>query len=253
QFDTIYQPTDVAVDAAGNVFIIDSGLSGPARVVKYNRGGTHQTSWGSGNGGLAGQFSESPNPQGIATDAAGNVYVADTGNHRIQKFDNNGVFLMAFGKNVDSVNASTGFEICTVTADCQAGSSGGLGGEMNLPHDVTVDPNGILYVADTWNHRIQKFSAAADFHWAVGRDVIGGNGVIIGETCTVAANCKSGTNDHWYSRQFHAPRGVAANADFVYVTDTNNNRVQVLDPDGFFEVMWGWDVDEGGPAVFEFC
>lgn len=252
QFDTIYQPTDVAVDASGNVFIIDSGLSGPPRVVKYNQSGAYQTHWGS-IGGIGGQFSESPNPQGIATDAAGNVYVADTGNHRIQKFNNNGVFLMAFGKNVDSVNASTGFEVCTVAADCQAGSSGGLGGEMNLPHDVTVDPNGILYVADTWNHRIQKFSAAAAFQWAVGRDVIAGNGVVIGETCTVAANCKAGTNDNWYSRQFHAPRGVAANADFVYVTDTNNNRVQVLDPDGFFEVMWGWDVDEGGPAVFEFC
>ena len=70
----------------------------------------------------------------MATDGSGNVYVADAGNHRIQKFDASGTFLTAWG------------------------SYGSGDGQFAYPSGVATDASGNVYVADTDNHRIQKFA-----------------------------------------------------------------------------------------------
>ena len=57
----------------------------------------------------------------MATDAAGNVYVGDSSNNRIQKFNSSGTFLLAWGKDVDQTGG-TGAEICTVAASCKTGT-----------------------------------------------------------------------------------------------------------------------------------
>jgi len=93
------------------------------------------TQWGSQGSG-DGQFSY---PSGIATDAAGNVYVADSDNHRIQKFTGAGVYLT------------------------QWGSQGSGGGQFRGPTGVATDVAGDVYVADLQNHRIQKFSGAGAY------------------------------------------------------------------------------------------
>src|SRR6185503_8280827 len=80
------RPTDVAWDAAGNIYVSDG--YGNARVVKYDRNGKYVKHWGSRGSG-PGQFGTT---HGIAVDAAGNVYVADRGNRRIQVFDSEGTF-----------------------------------------------------------------------------------------------------------------------------------------------------------------
>ena len=72
-------------------------------------------------------------PAGLAVDQDGNLYVADSGNNRIQKFGPDGVFL------------------------AQVGSFGSGNGQFNEPWGLALDAQGNLYVADTWNHRIQKF------------------------------------------------------------------------------------------------
>ena len=85
--DQFNRPSDVAWDAAGNIFVAD-GHGGNARVAKFDKDGRFLASWGS-RGSEPGQFNT---PHAIAADAAGNVYVADQGNKRIQVFDNAGVF-----------------------------------------------------------------------------------------------------------------------------------------------------------------
>src|SRR5438477_668289 len=87
---------------------------------------------GSG-GGLGGAINLA---QGDATDAAGNVYVADADNNRIQKFDSKGHWLRAWGKGV---NGGSKFGICTVAVHCHRGSRGGWCGANTFPHHLPVD------------------------------------------------------------------------------------------------------------------
>jgi DNA-binding beta-propeller fold protein YncE len=110
---------------------------------------------GSRSRGTAALHGEMDDPLSVATDAAGDVYLADRDNHRIQKFDSSGAFLRAWGKNV---NGGGVFGICTAAATCQAGVAGALGEEMNSPVSVAADASGNLYLADSLNNRIQKFA-----------------------------------------------------------------------------------------------
>ncbi|MEQ1833538.1 MAG: alpha/beta fold hydrolase, partial [Candidatus Eisenbacteria bacterium] len=121
----LVSPQDVAVDLAGNVFVLDDN-----RVVKYTHTGNILTQWGAEGAG-SGQFDL---PAGLCVDGLGNVYVADTGNHRIQMFTNTGAFVTMWG------------------------SFGTGPGQFRFPADVAVDDSGSVYVSDQVNHRIQKFS-----------------------------------------------------------------------------------------------
>jgi DNA-binding beta-propeller fold protein YncE len=90
QSDVFNGPTDVAWDAAGNIYVVDG--YGNARIAKFDRNGKFIKSWGQ-RGTATGQFNA---PHGIAIDAQGNVYVADQGNRRIQVFDGDGNFKTQF-------------------------------------------------------------------------------------------------------------------------------------------------------------
>ncbi|GHA56354.1 hypothetical protein GCM10007389_04930 [Pontibacter akesuensis] len=89
-----------------------------------------------GRGTLPGEFN---NPKGIAVAPDGTLYIADTQNHRIQKFDKNGEFLLSYG------------------------SFGAASGQFNMPTQLALDKNGNLYVADTNNNRIQVFNSDGGF------------------------------------------------------------------------------------------
>jgi uncharacterized protein (TIGR03663 family) len=188
-------PKGLAVDAVGNTYVADSYNH---RVQVFDTNGRFVRQWGSqGNG--AGQFQE---PWGIAVDSEGMVFVADTWNHRVQKFDAQGRWLMQWGV---------------------FGDTGGALGATNVfygPRDIAVDPQGNVWVSDTGNKRIVKFTAGGDFlgQW-------GGDGVSNG--------------------QFREPVGLAIDGDgSIYVADTWNERVQKFDPAFNFVAAWpvvGWE------------
>ncbi|MCS7178566.1 MAG: TIGR03663 family protein [Anaerolineae bacterium] len=154
--------------------------------------------WGS-EGSDPGQFLR---PRGIAVAPDGSVYVADSGNHRIQKFTAAGEFITAWGS----------FGGCPDRTPPP--------GTFCEPWGVAVGPDGAVYVADLWAHRVQKFSPDGEFlaQW--------------GFSSNYGADLRPGA--------FYGPRGIAVAPDgSVYVTDTGNKRVQVFTADGTFVRMWG--------------
>jgi hypothetical protein len=232
QFDL---PNGVAVDSSGNAYIADMGNN---LIEKFNSGDTYLTQWG-GSGSGNGQFNRQPwNPYcgalfnyawGVAVDSTGNVYVADFGNSRIQKFDSNGTYLTQWGTYgisngqfaypegvaVDSTgnvyvadwdnNRIQKFD-SNGTYLTQWGTYGTSNGQFAYPEGVAVDSTGNVYVADWGNNRIQKFDSNGTYltQWGI-----------------------SGTGNG----QFYLPTGVAVDSSGnVYVTDWGNNRVQKFSP-----------------------
>src|SRR5215468_7590264 len=144
------QVTDVAWDKAGNTFISDGYIN--SRVAKADKDGNWLKSWGD-RGKEPGQFNT---PHSIATDAQGNVYVADRGNHRIQVFDGDGKFLRQFSINVP-VPPNARPAIGKIPDEAMiAGGTFAPGSPWAIC--ITPLPNQVLYSSDAWPGRIYKLS-----------------------------------------------------------------------------------------------
>jgi hypothetical protein len=142
QSDIFQRPTDVAWDAAGNIFVADG--FGNARVAKFDADGKFVKSWGS-RGDAQGQFNT---VHGIAVDAQGNVYVADAGNKRVQVFDGGGNF------KTNILNVGSPSAICITPGGHQYLYSS----NSNPPDDI--DANGEIYKLELTGQIVGKFGRA---------------------------------------------------------------------------------------------
>lgn len=139
--DNFNRPTDVAWDAAGNIFVADG--YGNSRVAKFDRNGRFLTTWGS-RGTAPGQFNT---VHSIATDAQGNVYVGDRGNRRIQVFDNNGTFKTQF------INVGAPWALCITPGPHQYLYTSNSNGTANMD-------NGEIYKMELDGRIVGKFGRA---------------------------------------------------------------------------------------------
>jgi len=202
-------PADVAVDSTGTVYIADTWNN---RIRKVTPSGVVTTLAGSTRGyfdstGTAAQFD---NPYGIAVDASGNVYVADTRNHRIRKITPSG-------------------EVTTLAGSTQGYADGnGATAQFNYPNDVAVDASGTVYVADADNHRIRKITPSGEVTTLAGSGYTDedGHGGFADGTGTTA--------------QFDWPYGVAVDSSGnVYVADAANNRIRKITAGGVVTTLAG--------------
>lgn len=138
-------------------------------------------------------------PRGIDVAPDGSIYIADSGNHRIQRFSRDGTLLDSWG----------------VYASILEGEAGA--GSLSSPWDIAVAKDGTIYIADTFNHRIQKLTPDGQFEkmWGIFRQ----------------------GND---PESMWGPRGIAIDVNgHVLVTDTGNKRVVVFDKDLNFITQFG--------------
>lgn len=139
-------------------------------------------------------------PRALAFAPDGTLYVADSRNHRIVHLDMDGTLLGQWGSYADGLSGPA------------------APGTFNEPWGVAVGPDGSVYVTDTWNHRVQKFTAT-------------------GRPLTTWG--QYGTTDE-PGNGFWGPRGIAVDAQgYVYVADTGNKRIVVFDANGNYVSEFG--------------
>jgi NHL repeat len=181
-------------------------------------------------------------PRGVAVSGSGDVYVA-SGNNRIDVFNSSGTFLRAFGKGVNSTNASS--NVCTEASGCKAGSGGAGAGDMFSPEDVAVSATGEVYVVDQTYRRIAEFNSAGTFVRAFGKGV---NSSDSSNTCTTVSGCKSGSSGS-AAGEFGSPAAIAVSGSEVYVADESNHRIAVYNASGTFVRAFGKGVGATGIDV----
>jgi DNA-binding beta-propeller fold protein YncE len=230
QFDT---PTGVAVDASGGVYVADGGNH---RIQKFDSSGHLVAKWGTNGTGDV----EFETLAGLAVSATGHVYVPDWRLSRVQKFNSSGALILMWGWGVE--DGSDELQVCT--GGCQAGIAGFGDGQFAGAYDIAVDTSGWVYVAETTAHRVQKFSSGGTFLRVWGWGVDDGSNEF--QTCT--SGCQIGLRGSG-DGQFIAARGVAADSSGnVYVVDSENHRIQKFTGDGTFLTKWGSYGD--GPGQF---
>jgi Immunoglobulin domain/Immunoglobulin I-set domain/NHL repeat len=208
---SLYSPNGVVFDALGNFYIADSANE---RVRKVDINGIITTVAGNGSETFAGDGGAATNatvsyPFGVALDAPGNLYIADSVNNRIRKVNTNGIITTVVG------NGSAAY----------AGDGGAAtNAALNNPFGVGLDPLGNLYIADSGNNRIRKVDT---------------NGIIT----TVAGD----GNDHYSgdgvaatNTSLYSPNGVTFDAPGnLYIADSANNRIRKVNTNGIITTVAG--------------
>ena len=277
----LYVPNSVKVDGAGNLYIADTR---DHRIRKVSPSGIITTvagsdNWGfSGDGGAATR-AELHSPYDVAIDGPGNLYIADSGNHRIRKVSASGTITTLAG------TGSPGF----------SGDGGpAAGAQLNFPYGVAVDVQGNVYVSDSDNYRIRKITPAGTITTIAGNGSLGnaGNGgpatgaelgtpygltfdasgnlyaadpvneeirkiSVDGTISTVAGKrgpAYSGDGDLATKAGIGGPTGVAVDrSGNIYITDTFNHRIRKVTAGGVISTLAGSGAPgysgDGGPAV----
>jgi len=222
---SLNQPTDVAVDASGNLFIADDYNN---RIRKVSASGIVTTVAGNGAQGFSGDGGPATSaelyyPNGVAVDASGNLFIAEGGNDRIRKVSASGIITTVAG------NGTYGF----------SGDGGpATSASLYVPIDVAVDASENLFIADFDNLRIRKVSASGIITTVVGNGTQG----------------FSGDGGPATSAELYHPTGAVVDVSGnLFIADTYNNRIRKVSASGIITTVAGDGIQgfsgDGGPAT----
>ena len=223
---SFHDPSGLAVDQAGNLYIADYG---DARVRKVTPDGTISALAGTGSAGFSGDGGPATratlnSPWGLALDAAGDLYIADWGNNRVRMVSTSGTISTVAGTGVAGFSGDGGL---ATSARLSSGVEG-----------IDVDSAGNLYIADSGNNRIRRVTPAGIISTVAGGVLVGFSGD--GGAATNAA--------------LNLPLFVASDAGGnLYVADFLNSRIRRIGPTGNIRTVagngLGLAAGDGGPAT----
>ena len=203
------QPSGIVTDTAGNTYVADKQNH---RIRKIAPNGTTSTFAGTGVAGFAdgaATIAQFDQPFGLAMNSSGTLFVVDSNNHRIRAIDAAGAVTTYSGLG------TLGFTDGIATA-----------ARFSSPSGLAIDSLGVLYVADSANHRIRK--VATD-----------------GSVSTLAGTGVAGSSNG-LSATFSQPFGIARDSSgFVYVTEAGSQAIRKIAPDGFTSIFAGDSANSG--------
>lgn len=199
--------SEIAVDDPASTDLLPAEVEEPVDPPAF------QSSFGS-SGTAGGQLKR---PADVAADAAGNLWVVDRTNNRVEKYSGSGQFVLAFGKQVNKTKVEAGApeaqqRICTAASGdvCKNGVAGSGNGDLSSPAGLAIDAKGNLWVVSTAGNRVDEFNASGEWVRRVG---------------------SAGTTNG----KFLEPRGIAIDAKGdLWIADSANHRVQELSEAGEF-------------------
>lgn len=204
-------PCGIAIDSAGNLYIADTANNS---IRKITSAGTISTFAGTGQIGNTGDGGEASkavfdHPIGLALDSQGKLYIADTSNNRIRVVGTDG--------KIDAFAGSG-----------TAGSTGDGGpakdARLNRPQGLFVDSSGVVYIADTFNHRIRKVDTDGTITTVAG----------------VGTPGYSGDGGPATKAELRYPKSVVKDAaGNLFIVDSFNARIRVVTPDGIIQTVAG--------------
>ncbi len=237
----IAAPVGLALDAAGNLFI-----SGYHVVRKVSTSGTITTfagEWRSGNAGSSGDGGPAVqaslyNPRGLAVDAFGNLFIADSGNSRIRKVNSAGVISTVAGGGTIAFGWPRPDPVGGLLGNGPGDGGPATDATLKYPLGVATDSSGNLYIADTANQRVRRVNAA-------------------GTISTLAGNGRtdfSGDGGPATSASLNYPSAIAASSSgSVLIADIRNYRIRMVAPSGMITTVAGNGTQgvlgDGGPAT----
>jgi sugar lactone lactonase YvrE len=265
-------PSDVDEDLSGALFIADRSNH---RIRKVNPAGIISTVAGNGLPGFSGEGSPAiaaqlNNPYGVLATPAGELYIADTSNHRIRKVDSEGNISTFAGTGVPGFGGDAGLATSA---------------QLNNPRAVALDSDGNVLIADSGNNRIRRVTPGGVILTVVGNGAGGFSGdggpataaslffpvkialdaagnlfiadsannrvrkvTVAGIISTVAGDGTagfSGDGNLATAASLNLPSGVAVNSAEILISDTSNNRVRIV-KDGIISTLAGSDPGYSG-------
>ena len=204
-------PHGEAIDASGNIYIADFNNY---RIRKINTSGVISTVAGNGTAAFSGDGGPATaasiyNPEGLAVDSIGNLYIADCFNNRIRKVNTSGIISTVAGNG---------------TAAFSGDSSAATAASLYYPFGVALDGSGNLYISDAYNHRIRKVNSAGII------STVAGDGTAAFSGDSSAATAAS----------LNEPYGLAFDGSGnLYIADGINHRIRKVTPSGIIFTFAG--------------